>query len=369
MKILLATIDYWPAYGGVANYYGNIASHWPEAGQLQVLDNSQKALVDETRSFIKWWPAIKTLRRKLKDKEFDHLLVGQILPLGTVAIWLKKFYKFEYSVVLHGMDFDFALRVPRKRKLALKILNGAAKIICSNSYLAGEVSKFVGQEAAQKVFVVNPGIEPASMLPRNEQRIAELKKQYELDGKFVILTLARLVKRKGVDQVILALSRLHEKWPDLAYVVAGAGPDEEYLKNYAQAAGNYFAEHIRFIGAPSDDDKWQWFHLCDCFAMPARNDDGDYEGFGIVYLEANLCGKPVIAGQSGGVGDAVVDGENGFLVGPTDTAAISQALMTLMDNPEVGKKLGEQGRARAAAKFLWQDLTLKFYKVINSIAN
>lgn len=365
MKILLATIDYLPSYGGVANYYGNIVSHWPEAGQLTVLDNSQKALLDETRSFIKWWPAIKTLRNKLKNKEFDHLLVGQILPLGTVAVWLQKFYKFEYSVVLHGMDFAYALKVPRKKKMTRKILEGAKNIICSNSYVAEEAGKFLGKNASEKIFVVNPGIEPTVAAPKNDARIAELKKQYDLEGKFVILTLARLVKRKGVDQVILALSRLHEKWPDLVYVVAGAGPDEEYLKNYAQSAGNYFADHIKFVGAPSNEDRWQWFHLCDCFAMPARNDDGDYEGFGIVYLEANLCGKPVIAGRSGGVADAVVNGETGFLVEPTDTSAIAQAITTFIDDSSIKEKLGQQGKDRASTKFLWKDLTNKFYKILN----
>lgn len=365
MKILLATIDYWPAYGGVSAYYGNLISHWPEAEQIEVLDNNQKALVDDARSFVKWWPAVKSLRQKLKSKEFDHLLVGQILPLGTVALWLRKFYKFDYSVVLHGMDFAYALKVPHKKKLARKILNGAKNIICSNSYLAQEVAKFVGKEVAERIYVVNPGIEPQDVKPRNEARITELKKQYGLGGKFVMLTLARLVRRKGVDQVILAMSRLHEQWPNLRYIVAGSGPDEEYLKNYARGAGNYFSGHIKFISAPSDEDKWQWFHLCDCFAMPARNDNGDYEGFGIVYLEANLCGKPVIAGRSGGVGDAVIDGENGFLVEPTDSAAIAQAILTLMDNEKTKEKLGEQGKVRASTKFLWSEQAKKFYKIMN----
>lgn len=365
MKILLATTDYLPSYGGVANYYANIVSHWPE-GQLSVLDNNQKQLVDEKRSFIKWLPAIKTLRAKLKNKEFDHLIVGQILPLGTVAIWLQKFYEFDFSVVIHGMDFTFALKVPRKKKIAKNILLKSKRIICSNTFVAGQVIDFIGKDKSEKVFVVNPGIERADVRPKNEARIAELKKQYDLENKFVILTLARFVKRKGVDQMILALTRLHERWPQLAYVVAGGGPDEEYLKAYAQSAGSNFQDRIKFVSAPNDEDKWQWMHLCDCFAMPARNEDGDFEGFGIVYLEAGLCSKPVIAGKAGGVPDAVEDGVNGFLIEPTDNESMSRAIITLMDNQDVKEKLGQQGKERAENKFPWKDQTEKFYQIITT---
>ena len=111
-----------------------------------------------------------------------------------------------------------------------------------------------------------------------------------------------------------------------------------------------------------DEERNNWYDLCDMFIMPARNINGDYEGFGMVYLEANLAGKPVVAGRSGGVGDAVVDGLNGLLVDPENTGEISRAIVKLARDPELRQKLGRQGRERALNDFNWQKQAKKIYK-------
>lgn len=366
MKTLLATIDYWPAYGGVANYYGNLVARWPEKGGLSVLDNSKKDLVDDSRSFVKWWPAVRTLRRLLKANSFDHLIVGQVLPLGTVAYYLQKFYRFEYSVVLHGMDFAYAIKQPKKRELTRKILKKAKRIICANTYVSKLVVEFLGKEHEAKVFVVNPGIEPNAYQVPDAEKIAALKKVHNLEDKFVLLSLGRLVKRKGVDQTILALARLSDRWPKLAFIVAGGGPDEEYLKSYSMSLNTNFSKVIKFVGSVNDEEKWQLLHLCNAFIMPAREESGDFEGFGIVYIEAGMASKPVIAGNSGGVGDAVVNEVNGILVNPIKSDEIASTIELLIDNPQIGENLGQAGRERALQMFQWEKLADKFYKIINS---
>lgn len=366
MKTLLATIDYWPAYGGVANYYGNLVLRWPEQGGLSVLDNSKKDLVDEGRSFVKWWPAVKTIRRLLKANSFDHLIVGQVLPLGTVVYYLQKFYRFEYSVVLHGMDFAYAIKQSSKKELTRKILMKAKRIICANTYVSKLVIEFLGKEHESKIFVVSPGIEPNTYQIPDDEKITALKKQYDLEGKFVLLSLGRLVKRKGVDQTILALARLSDRWPKLAFIVAGAGPDELYLKSYADSLNTNFSKVIKFVGPVNDEEKWQFLHLSNALIMPAREEAGDFEGFGIVYVEAGMASKPVIAGASGGVGDAVVNEVNGILVNPIKSDEIASAIELLIDNPQVGENLGQAGRERALQMFQWEKLADKFYEIINS---
>lgn len=116
-----------------------------------------------------------------------------------------------------------------------------------------------------------------------------------------------------------------------------------------------------------DEEKNLWHSLCDIFVMPARNIAGDFEGFGIVYLEANLAGKPVIAGRSGGVSDAVIDGLNGLLVDPENVNDLSKKIIRLALDHELRQKLGEQGRERALREFNWQKQTEKIYNIIGHL--
>ena len=125
-----------------------------------------------------------------------------------------------------------------------------------------------------------------------------------------------------------------------------------------------FLKKIIFLGELREDEKWNWLHLSDIFIMPAREIDGDFEGFGIVYLEANLCGKPVIAGQAGGVSDAVLDNSTGLLVNPESSEEISQAIVKLVADPNLRDDLGRQGKERAQTEFNWEKQLEKLLKLI-----
>jgi phosphatidyl-myo-inositol dimannoside synthase len=357
MKTLLVTLEYPPFKGGVANYYDNLVKFWPNGEQISVMTDENHELLSEKWKVFRWVPAVFKLKEKIKKEKIDHVLVGQILPIGSIAYYASLLLPFKYSVIMHGMEFTYAMKESRKKKMAQRILLKATYIFCSNNHVARLVRDFI---------VVNPGVSPTELLTVNSTEVENLKKKHILDGKFVILSLGRLVKRKGVDQVIMALERLIDRIPDIVYIVAGTGPDEAYLKNYAQSVSNYFASHIKFIGPVSDTEKWQWLTLCDCMIMPAREENGDFEGFGIVYLEAGLAGKPVIAGKSGGVSDAVEHMVNGIMVEPTDNLEISQAIVALMDDQGLAHRLGTTGRDRAAKEFTWPDKIKIIYDKIRS---
>ncbi len=349
MKTLLFTLEYPPFHGGVANYYGNVSKYWPIEEKLAVLDNSHNELLS-TEKILNWLPSISALNRCLEKDKIDYLLVGQILPLGTVAYILSFFKKINYAVFLHGMDFALALRTPRKRFLSKLILKKANKIICANAYVKDKLFEFI-PEIEERTVVVNPGIEGG--VPNiSPDDMRNIKDTYHLEGKKVLFSLGRLVKRKGVDKVIETLiSMPEEETADLVYFIAGVGPREEYLKSLVPLR---FAKKIIFLGSLSDYDKWAWLKTCNIFIMPSRDIEGDFEGFGIVYLEANLCAKPVIAGNSGGVKDAVVDGVSGLLVDPENTEEIAKAINKLKNDQALCDKLGEQGRDRAIRDFSWE---------------
>ena len=349
MKTLLITLEYPPFHGGVASYYGNLAKYWPIDEKLIVLNNNRGKLMPTNKPFS-WLTAIPLLKRKLAASEFDHLLVGQILPLGTVAYIVSLFQPLKYTIFLHGMDLSFALKSSRKKFLSKLILNRADKIICANSYVKEKLIENWSQ-LEDKVKVVNPGIEGGAP-EADPYDVRTIKNSYDLEGKTIMLSLGRLVKRKGVDRTIEALANMpEEESKNLIYFIAGAGPREEYLKKIVPLR---FARKIIFLGKLSEDKKWAWLRLCDIFIMPSRDIAGDFEGFGIVYLEANLCGKPVIAGNSGGVKDAVVDGVTGLMVDPEKVDDIGAAIIRLLKDPELRHKLGEQGKHRAIQQFDWE---------------
>jgi len=357
MKILLFTLEYPPFKGGVAEYYENLVKYWPEPKEIFVLENNNNSLIDN-RIWPKWLPALFKLTKEAEEKKIHHVLAGQILPLGTVAYLVSKFKKFEYSIIIHGLDFSLASRGLRKRWLTKIILVGAKNIICANSYTAKLVENFLGSR--EKIIVVNPGVE--SRITHKAQRITQIKKKYNLENKFTLLTVGRLVKRKGVDMVLKSLPKVLEKNPDLIYVIIGNGPEEENIKNIITELK--LEKNVLIIPDANDEEKNCWYEICDIFIMPARNIGGDFEGFGIVYLEANLAGKPVIAGDSGGIRDAVVYGENGLLVNPENEEEIAEAIIKLARDENLRKKLGEQGRQRTIEKFDWEKQVKKIYNLI-----
>ncbi len=344
MKLLLCTLEYPPQIGGVASYYYHLISTWPKSDSWRVLDNSHSQLCAPAGSWP-WRRAFIALWKELQAAPADLVFIGQILPLGTVALLLNIIKPFTFGLFLHGMDLSFALKSPRKRFLAKLVLQKAKIIVCANSRVREILLNFL-PNLKDKVIVLHPG----AMVGRADNEIkAELENRYNLAGKKIIFSLGRLVKRKGFDQVIKSLEKVSAKsW---LYLLAGDGPERESL--HTLIAQSSVADKVVLMGALSEVEKWSCLDLCDIFITTSRDLDGDFEGFGIVYLEANLMAKPVIAGNSGGVADAVINNLNGLLVNPEDTNEIADAITKLLQNPAEASRLGLAGRERAEKDFSW----------------
>ncbi len=260
------------------------------------------------------------------------------------------------------MDFAYALKLPRKKEITGKILKNAEKIICANSHTANLVKNF-DNGLVKKTAVINPGVD--TRIIRNPEKTDEFRKKYGLKNKIILLSLGRLVKRKGFDRVIESLPEIFKIFPNLIYVIAGAGEEEKNLKNRAAELPAEVEKKIIFFGKASEEESFAWLEACDIFIMPSREINGDFEGFGIVYLEANLFGKPVIAGKSGGVADAVIDNVTGLLIDPKNIDEISQAVIKLAQNEKLRHELGEAGKRRAVVNFDWKKQTEKIVKLLN----
>ncbi len=364
MKFLLVTLEYFPFKGGVANYYTNLVYHWPKSSEITVLDNKNNNLLRKNGP-LKWLPAVLTIWKEIRKNKINHILVGQILPIGTASFILSLVLNIRYTVFLHGLDLSSASKNRWKKFLTKKIIKKSDNIICANSFVC-EILKNNYKVNNKKIIVVNPGVNNFNFDSKDKKN--ELIKKYDLFNKKIIFSLGRLVKRKGFDYTILSLKKVFEldNGMDLKYVISGVGPDEKYLKDLAvKTFGENFKEKIVFTGEISEEEKWTFLSLSDIFIMPARNIAGDYEGFGIVFLEAGLLSKPVIAGKSGGISDAVVNNVNGLMVDPESQEDIAEAILKLLKNPNLSKSLGDSGRERAVNKFNWLKQSNEIYEFLN----
>ncbi len=362
-KTLFITTDFPPDLGGVANYYKNVCAHL-EADKLFILaperkteDNYPYRVMRKRLFFKRFWPkwALMLLRawqaaKKIRPK---IIMAGQVLPAGTVALILKKILNVPYLVFTHGMDITVPQKYPRKMKLMKKVL-AEAKYVIANSRFTKKELLGLGI-AGDKIAIVYPGVD----MPKED--VPKIK-------PIALLSIGRVVKRKGFDKVIEALEKMIDIDPhihgSLNYTIVGSGEDEKRLMKMALDKG--LGGRITFAGAVSPAELPSYYASCDIFIMPSRRlANGDAEGFGIVFLEANSYGKPVIAGKSGGVGEAVIDGQTGLLVDPEDADDIALAIAKLMKDKDLRERLGRQGKERAEKEFDWKRTVKPLLKIMN----
>ncbi|MDO8581567.1 MAG: glycosyltransferase family 4 protein [bacterium] len=342
-RILLLTLEYPPDRGGVARYYGGLVGAMP-AGSVVVMRARLSRWI-----WPRWLPLLWQVWRTVRREKITEIWGGHLLPLGTVVYLLKKLlttnYKLQTTVFVHGYDLLLAETHPRKRMIARRILNSADRIVTNSEYGKSLVVARGISEA--KVTVVYPCPTAVfSPFARGSER--GLRERYHLEDKKILLTVARLVERKGIDLVLEALKKIDN--PNIVYVIIGDGPEKEKL-NLQLTTYNLSA---LLVGAVSDKALSMWYALCDVFIMTPRKIGPDVEGFGLVYLEANAFGKPVIGSRTGGVPEAVVDGETGLLVNEGDVDGIAKAIERLFSDDALRKKLGEQGRTRVEQEFQWE---------------
>ena len=240
------------------------------------------------------------------------------------------------------------------RKLLLRSCASSDLILANSTYTANLLQRH-GVDRS-KLCITGCGADWARF--NSPPDVAKARKDLGLSGKKVILTLGHLAERKGFDMVLKCLPTIRQKHSDVLYVIAGVGPMEPRLRAMVDELG--LRDCVHFAGAVTDHEAVQYMSACDVFAMPNRETrDGSVEGFGIVFLEANACGKPVIAGRSGGAPDAVVDGVTGFLVDPYDFEQVGQAITKLLDDSSLAARLGQQGRQRVEREYKWETVADK----------
>ncbi|MBN1780885.1 glycosyltransferase family 4 protein [bacterium] len=294
-----------------------------------------------------------------KDVIHSHLSVsGIVLPSGIISLYLKLIFNLPYIVFVHGNELLTWPKQKRYKKLVEKIYNNADVLIANSRFTANLLSQLDIDK--QKIVVINPGVDINIFYPMSVRQ--DLIDCYQVRNRKTILTVSYLDPRKGHDVVIQSLSRIIKKVPDVLYLIAGEGPYKNQLLSLVRALG--LDEHVRFLGSVDDDQVPLLMNICDLFIMPSRLAGNSIEGFGIVFLEANACGKPVIGAKSGGMEDAVVDGITGYLVEPLDEEKIAGLVVKLLNDRALSKKLGNNGLLRVKQDYNWPAITNLFRQII-----
>lgn len=256
-----------------------------------------------------------------------------------------------FVLIAHAKEVSSRLGWVQRVRLG-RVLRAAGSIACVSGYTQLELQQRLHVPEA-RTRVIHPGVDPERFQPRPPDEA--LLRRLGIASRPLLLTVARLVERKGHDQVIRALPRLAARYAGIRYVVCGSGEArvEARLRRLARDLG--VADRMVWTGSLSDAEVVELYRACDVVVMASRTLErtGDAEGFGITFLEAAACEKPVVAGAEGGVGDAVLDGRTGFLVDPHNSMAIAAKIDRLLEDPELCARMGKAGRQRVLAEFTW----------------
>lgn len=370
MRLHLITDTFLPHAGGSRFYYYNLFKRVAEAGDdVSILTSKvsgweafdareQTAHLRITRSFTPLrdhsysqlpkivGPMLKAFVRAVWQRP-DIVHCGDLYPAGVIGLVLKKALNIPFVAYCHGEDITLTDQRRFQPKLRNLIYRHADAVIANGAFAIENLLR-TGIEG-KKIHKVSPGLDSTVFFPDAGSSV--LRKRIGLDDEIVVLTVARLVPRKGHARVMRALSSLRAELPPFRYVIVGRGPMEAELRDLAETLK--MQDRVIFAGFVADEDLNLYYNMADIVAMPNTEDSGDVEGFGMVFLEANAAGKPVIGGRSGGTAEAVADGVTGFLVGSEDEAELEGVLRKLMLEDETRERMGLAGLRRAREKFDW----------------
>ncbi|MDA8037861.1 MAG: glycosyltransferase family 4 protein [Actinomycetota bacterium] len=358
MSHLLVTNDFPPKIGGIQSYLYELWRRLPP-DQVTVYTTAYAGSANFDRSQLfrvvrSRWPVMLPMPdvvsevRRLADETGAGLVVlDPALPLGIIGRQLNR----PYAVVLHGAEVTVPGRLPGSRQVLQGVLANASLVVAAGRYPAAEGRRALGTGGFPPTVLVPPGVDTRRFQPLTDEARRAARRHLGLpEDARIIVSVSRLVPRKGMDVLIEAVARLAETRPDVGLVIGGTGRDRKRLEILA----SLYKAPVRFLGRVAEEDLPLLDASADIWAMVCRDRwfGLEQEGFGIVFLEAAASGVAQVAGRSGGADEAVLDGETGIVVGePGDPAAVAVAMAPLLDDPQLRRRLGAAARRRVEEMF------------------
>ncbi|MGW3042774.1 glycosyltransferase family 4 protein [Kitasatospora sp. NPDC001159] len=363
-RTLIVTNDFPPRPGGIQAFVHNMAvrqpagsvvvyaSTWRDGSEVRRFDAEQPFPVirDRTKVMV---PTPRVTRRAaeiLRAEKCDSVWFGAAAPLGLMAPTLRRAGAGLLLGMTHGHEAAWA-QLPVSRQLLRRIGAGTDVLTYLGEYTRSRIAAAVGPQAAARMVQLPPGVDETTFNPGSGG--AEVRRRLGLADRPVVVCVSRLVPRKGQDTLIEAMPQILADVPDAMLLIVGGGPYRADLEKLAEAKG--VRTSVRFTGSVPWEELPAHYGAGDVFAMPCRTRRGglDVEGLGIVYLEASATGLPVVAGDSGGAPDAVLEGETGYVVPGGSAAAAAERIVRLLRDEELRRRMGEAGRRWVERSWRW----------------
>jgi phosphatidyl-myo-inositol dimannoside synthase len=365
VRHLLVTNDYPPKVGGIQSYLWELYRRLP-ADEVIVLTRrhrgwqafdaeQQHRIIRPTQPVLVPEPVLaRQIRDVVAAEQIDLVMYDPAVPVGALGPRMG----LPYGVILHGAEVTIPGRLPGTRAVLGEVLRKSSLVASAGAYCAAEAERAARTELP--VVIIPPGVDTDRMAPLAGEDRERARASYGLEPDAeVVLTLSRLVPRKGMDRLIEAVARLAPARPRLTLLVAGDGRDRGRLERLATD----LEAPVRFLDRVPDNAKAQLYASADVFAMMCRSRWAglEQEGFGIVFVEAAACGVAQIAGDSGGAAEAVADGQTGVVVNdPRDQLEVAAALSAMLDDDVARAAMGRASRERAVAEFDYDLLAERF---------
>ncbi|AQS69988.1 glycosyltransferase family 4 protein [Streptomyces pactum] len=377
-KTLIVTNDFPPRPGGIQAFLHNMAlrldperlvvyaSTWKRSREgieaTEAFDAEQPFTVvrDRTTMLLPTPGATRRAVGLLREHGCASVWFGAAAPLGLMAPALRRAGAERIVATTHGHEAGWA-QLPAARQLLRRIGESTDTITYLGEYTRSRIAGALTPGAAARMTRLPPGVDEKTFHPGSGGD--EVRARLGLTERPVVTCVSRLVPRKGQDTLIRAMPRVLAAEPDAVLLIVGGGPYEKDLRRLAAETG--VAASVHFTGAVPWSELPAHYGAGDVFAMPCRTRRGglDVEGLGIVYLEASATGLPVVAGDSGGAPDAVLDGETGWVVRGDSEEQVADRVVTLLGDAGLRHRMGERGRAWVEEKWRW-DLLAEHLKAL-----
>jgi phosphatidylinositol alpha-1,6-mannosyltransferase len=303
------------------------------------------------RALRGYWRALRGLRRVVKGEPVRKIHCGRCLPEGLMGLALKYWYGLSYVCYVHGEEISYAT-TSRELSWLLRQVLRSAEFVIANSRNTERLLSEQWQLPAERVRLLHPGVDTERFHPG--PRDPDVRARLGWGNRPVVLTVGRLQKRKGHDQMILALPTIRRTVPNVLYAIVGDGEERTILEELAAREG--LTNHVVFMGELDDANLVTCYQQCDLFVLPNRQVGQDIEGFGMVLLEAQACGKAVIAGASGGTAETMNIPETGQIVDCTSPAGLASLVARWLAEPARLALMGQAARAWVVEHYDWSAL-------------
>ena len=362
--VLLVTNDLGPRAGGIESFILGLLGEL-DGSQIVIFTSSQEGDTEFDQNLNQKYGVIvhrdkskillptprvnREVAKVMHQYSSTIIWYGAAAPLGWMSGYLNRSGAKRQISLTHGHEVWWSKIWPFS--LVMKRIAKQLDVITYLGDFTHEAMKPILNSHIQAVQIA-PGIAINHFTPG--EKSPELLDSLGLKGKKVIVSVGRLVHRKGQDKLIEAMPLILQREPDSTLLIIGEGPYKDYLVELTEKLNH--KEHVCFVGRLQYDDLPRYLRLGDIFAMPSRSRffGLEVEGLGIVYLEASSTGIPVLGGASGGAPDAVLHGETGFVVDGRDVSAIAASALAMLSNSELRKQMGERGREWAVEKWSWK---------------